>query len=125
MIGNFTLPGDVSMQATGMYRGKSKGVQGYSKPMGGLDVGLKKSFLKDKLVLNVNGRNVLNSRKFRNVFESETMYQDSKRWRNGCVINCTITWKFGNLSLNKKKGPDGSDGEEDGGGVSYSGGGDD
>lgn len=125
MIGNISLPADISMQATGMYRGKSKGVQGYTKPMGGLDLGLKKSFCKDKLVLNINGRNVLNTRKFRSVFESETMHQDSKRWRNKCTFNCTLTWKFGNLSLNKKKGPDGQDGDEDGGGVSYSGGGDD
>lgn len=124
MIGNFTLPANISMQATGMYRGKSKGVQGYVKPMGGLDLGLKKSFCKDKLVLSINGRNVLNTRKFRSVFESETMYQESKRWRNKCTFGCTLTWKFGNLNLNKKKGPGGPEGDEDGGGVSYSGGGD-
>ncbi|MCQ2235880.1 MAG: TonB-dependent receptor [Bacteroidales bacterium] len=125
MIANFTLPADISMQATGMYRGKSKGVQGYTKPMGGLDLGIKKSFLKDKLVLNVNGRNVLNTRKFRSVFESETMYQESERWRNKCTFNCTLTWKFGNLNLNKKNGPGGPEGDDDGGSVSYSGGGDD
>ncbi|MDO4461641.1 MAG: outer membrane beta-barrel family protein [Bacteroidia bacterium] len=122
MIANITLPADISLQATGMYRGKSKGVQGYTKPMGGLDLGIKKSFLKDKLVLNINGRNVLNTSKFRNVFESDQLYQESKRWRNGCVFNCTLTWKFGNLSLNKKKGgPEGEGGGDDEG-ISYSGG---
>ncbi|MCF0191587.1 MAG: TonB-dependent receptor [Marinilabiliaceae bacterium] len=127
MIANFSLPWDISLQATGDYRAKQKGVQGYTKPMGNLNLGLKKAFLKDRFVLNINGRNVLNTRKFRRTTEGEMFTQDSKRWRNGCVINATLTWKFGNMMEPKSDRPgEGGPNGDDSSNVRYSdGGGDD
>ncbi|MBE6341667.1 MAG: TonB-dependent receptor [Bacteroidales bacterium] len=105
-IAGFNLPKSITLQATGDYSSRQMIAQGYRKPVYKLDLGAKKSFLKDKLIVNINGRNVLNSRKFHSVTESAGFRQDSENWRGKRVFNLTVTWNFGNMNMNKKRGPE-------------------
>ena len=112
MIANFTLPWDISMQATGSYNSKRLMAQGHREPNYALDLGLRKSFLKDKLTLSVNARDLLDSRKFRSVTSGDGFWQDSENWRGGRRFTFTLTYNFG--SMGKKK-PDQHPGHGEGG----------
>ncbi|WP_289201561.1 outer membrane beta-barrel family protein, partial [Parabacteroides goldsteinii] len=67
MIANLSLPWGVSLQGTGNYNSKQLMAQGHREPNYSVDLGLRKSFLSDKLTLSINARDLLDSRKFRTV----------------------------------------------------------
>ncbi|MDO4755605.1 MAG: TonB-dependent receptor [Parabacteroides sp.] len=102
MIANVSLPWGISFQGTGSYNSKRLMAQGYRKPNYGVNLGLRKSFFKDKLTLSLNARDLLNSRKFRTVTSGEGFWQDSENWRGGRRFGFTLTFNFGNMNNNKK-----------------------
>ncbi|MBR6251017.1 MAG: TonB-dependent receptor [Bacteroidales bacterium] len=116
-IAGFNLPKAITLQATGDYSSRQMIAQGYRKPVYKLDFGVKKAFLKDKLIVNINGRNVLNSRKFHSVTSSTGFRQDSENWRGKRMFNLTVTWNFGNMGLSKKREPERDGERNDGGGM--------
>ena len=86
-------------------------------------MGLRKSFLNKKIALAVNWRDVFNTRKWKTYTSSDTFNRYQENWRDPRV-NFTLTWNFGNMNSQKKKGkPDGQEGEDDEQ-QSYGGGGD-
>ena len=102
------LPYDVSMQLSGRYRSRQAISQGYRKASYDIDFGMRKNFFQKKLVLSVNCRDLLNSRRFRNYTSSETFQRHQLFRRGGRNVIFTLTWNFG--SNNKK--PEGPEGEQ-------------
>lgn len=111
---NVRLPHDWSVQATGSYRSRQAVSQGYRNPSYGLDMGLRKSFLGKKLMVALNCRDVLNSRRFTQNAMTETFTQHGEFWRHSRKLNLTITWNFGNMQ--RKFRPDMMKGQQQGGG---------
>ncbi len=114
MLGSFILPYDISLQATGNYRSRGAITQGYRKPNGSLDLGLRKSFFNKKIILSVNWRDVFKTRHWENFTSSETFTRHQKNWRDP-RINFTLSWNFGNMNNDKR--PDGDGGGFEGGGF--------
>ncbi|WP_028897033.1 TonB-dependent receptor domain-containing protein [Prevotella sp. HUN102] len=116
------LPYDISVQATGNFRSRQTITQGYRKSNGSIDLGLRKSFLNRTLVLSVNCRDLLNSRRWKTYTSSDSFTRQQESWRSGRHVRITLTWNFGNMK--KKRDRDrGNDQEEDYGMDSYNGGG--
>ncbi len=113
------LPYSISLQATGNYRSRSVITQGYRKPNGGLDLGVRKTFFNKRLALALNWRDVFDSYHFENYTEGPTFWRHQKNWRDP-RINLQLTWNFGNMNNNKKRRGDGDD--QQGGAEEESGG---
>lgn len=103
MIANFSLLWGVSLQGTGNYNSKQLMAQGHREPNYSVDLGLRKSFLSDKLTLSINARDLLDSRKFRTVTAGDGFWQDSENWRGGRRVGFTLTYNFGNMNKKKDK----------------------
>ena len=112
ILASVILPYDISIQATGNYRSRSVITQGYRKPNGSLDLGLRKTFLNKTFALALNWRDVLNTRKWENYTESETFWRHQKNWRDPRV-NLQLTWNFGNMNQKKKPQRDEQQGNMD------------
>lgn len=114
MIANVSLPWGISLQGMGRYNSKRIVAQGYRKPNYSVNLGLRKSFMNDKLTLSINARNLLNSQKFRTVTSGDGFWQDSENWQGGRSVGFTLTFNFGNMSGKKKnKDRDNSESQED------------
>lgn len=113
MIASFRLPWGISFQGTGSYNSKRLMAQGYRKPNYAVDLGLRKSFLSDKLTLSVNVRDLLDSRKFRTVTSGDGFWQDSEGWRGGRLAGFTLTYNFGNMTRKKDKDRDKNRGQSE------------
>lgn len=103
MIANLSLPWGVSLQGTGNYNSKQLMAQGHREPNYSVDLGLRKSFLSDKLTLSINARDLLDSRKFRTVTAGDGFWQDSENWRGGRRVGFTLTYNFGDMNKKKDK----------------------
>lgn len=112
MIANFSLPWGVSLQGTGNYNSKQLMAQGHREPNYSVDLGLRKSFLSDKLTLSINARDLLDSRKFRTVTAGDGFWQDSENWRGGRRVGFTLTYNFGNMNKKKDKSKSRSEGPD-------------
>ena len=108
MMGTVALPKAWSLQVTGMYNAKSVIAQGYRAPNYGLDAGVRKQFAQGKWSFSLNGRDLLNSRRFHSVKESTDFYQDSSNFRGGRQISGTLTYSFGNMRAKKPRKMDNS-----------------
>ena len=103
MMGTVGLPKAWSLQVTGMYNAKSVIAQGYRAPNYGLDAGVRKQFAGGKWSLSLNGRDLLNSRRFHSVKWGEDFYQNSSNFRGGRQISATLTYSFGNMRAKKPR----------------------
>ena len=124
VLASFILPYDISLQATGNYRSRGVITQGYRRANGSLDLGLRKSFLNKKLALAINWRDVFSTRRWKTYTSSDTFTRYQENWRDPRV-NFTLTWNFGNMNQQKKKGRGDGQGDDDQGGSfdgGYSGG---
>ncbi|MBQ4483523.1 MAG: TonB-dependent receptor [Prevotella sp.] len=111
MIASVMLPYDLSVQLTGNYRSRQVITQGYRKPGYGLDFGLRKHFLDKKLMLAISCRDVLDSRRWENITESETFLRHQLNRRRSRTVNFTLTYNFGNMKPKRRPGQ-GMQGEE-------------
>jgi len=102
VLASLLLPYDISLQTTFNYRSREVVSQGYRKPNHSLDLGLRKTFFNKALALSINCRNVLNSRAWETISESDTFYRHQKNWRSGRRIGFTLTWNFGNMTMKKR-----------------------
>jgi len=102
LLASVILPYDISFQATGNYRSRGVITQGYRRPNGSLDLGLRKSFFNKKIALALNWRDVFSTRKWENYTESDTFWRHQKNWRN-TRFSVQLTWNFGNMSSDKKR----------------------
>ena len=103
MMGTVGLPKAWSLQVTGMYNAKSVIAQGYRAPNYGLDAGVRKQFAGGKWSFSLNGRDLLNSRRFHSVKWGEDFYQNSSNFRGGRQISGTLTYSFGNMRAKKPR----------------------
>ena len=103
MMGTVGLPKAWSLQVTGMYNAKSVIAQGYRAPNYGLDAGIRKQFAGGKWSFSLNGRDLLNSRRFHSVKWGEDFYQNSSNFRGGRQISGTLTYSFGNMRAKKPR----------------------
>ena len=102
LLASVILPYSITLQATGNYRSRSVITQGYRKPNGSLDLGLRKTFFNKMFALAINWRDVFGTRKFENYTESPTFWRHQKNWRKP-RFNVQLTWNFGNMTSQKKK----------------------
>ena len=117
MMGTVGLPKAWSVQVTGMYNAKSVIAQGYRAPNYGLDAGVRKQFAGGKWSLSLNGRDLLNSRRFHSVKWGDDFYQNSSNFRGGRQISGTLTYSFGNMRAKKPRKMDGGMSPEYGNGM--------
>ncbi|MBQ8083824.1 MAG: TonB-dependent receptor, partial [Clostridia bacterium] len=115
MQASVILPYDFSVQLSGRYRSRQAITQGYRKAGYNFDLGMRKNFFDKKLVLSVNCRDVLNSRRFRNYTSSDTFERHQLFRRGGRNVIFTLTWNFGSNNKPKEEGPDGQDMQQDDG----------
>ena len=117
MMGTVGLPKAWSVQVTGMYNAKSVIAQGYRAPSYGLDAGVRKQFAGGKWSLSLNGRDLLNSRRFHSAKWGPDFYQDSSNFRGGRQFSGTLTYSFGNMRAKKPRKMDGGMSPEYGNGM--------
>lgn len=103
MIANLALPASISLQLTGNYNSRQLIAQGHQKSNYSLDAGLRRSFLNRKLSLSINGRDLLNSRKWKTETAGQGFTQYASNWRMGRTIGFTLTYSFGNMKAGKSK----------------------
>ena len=113
MQASIILPFDISFQATGRYRSRQVITQGYTKANYAVDLGVRKSFLNKKLVLAVNCRDLLDSRRRKSYTFSDTFTKYQENWRHGRTVNFSLTWNFGNMKQKNKKRMDSQEQEEE------------
>jgi len=104
MLASVILPYDISVQATGNYRSRGVITQGYRKPNASLDLGVRKTFFNKRLAMAFNWRDVFNSRHWENYTESDTFWRHQKNYRKP-NFNFQLTWNFGNMNNDKRRGP--------------------
>src|SRR5690606_14385641 len=108
----FTLPHKIEFQLSGFYRAPMETTQGSRKAITAIDAAFSKDILKGKGTLVLSIRDVLNSRKWRSITETEYLYSESEfQWRSRSVLLSFI------YRLNQKKKQNsnrdaGMDGEE-------------
>lgn len=107
MVANTILPYDISFQVTGNYNSRRVISQGYQKPSGSVDIGIRKSFFDKKLTLTVSARDILDTRKRTSVTSGSGFSQQDMYSRQGQTFNFTLTYSFGNMS-SKKNGNNGN-----------------
>ena len=110
LLASLILPYDISIQATGNYRSRSVITQGYRRPNGSLDLGLRKTFLNKTFALALNWLDVFATRCFENYTEGPSFWRHQKNWRDPRV-NLQLTWNFGNMKQPKKR-PQRGDGQQ-------------
>jgi tonB-dependent receptor len=103
MQASLMLPYDMSVQLTGNYNSRQTLAQGYKEPSGSIDFGFRKSFFNKMLVLSVNCRDLLDTRRRKTYTSSESFTRNQESWRSGRNFRFTLTWNFGNSKKNKKK----------------------
>ncbi len=103
IIAAVTLPYDISLQASGRYNSRQVITQGHRPHTFGLDLGVKKNFFNRKLMLSVNCRDVLNTRKWESYTTSDSFERYQLNKHGSRRVNFTVTWNFGNQSGLKKK----------------------
>lgn len=100
------ITNNLSFQLSGQYESPRVMPQGKQKEQYGFDFAIRKDFLKNKagtIVFNIN--DVLNSRKFGSITDTENFYQDSYRRWNVRSFRLTFSYRFGrsDLDLFKKR----------------------
>jgi ferric enterobactin receptor len=121
---NFRLPAGFGLQLTGTYQSKSNlpvntggnqpgppdmqsqaASQGYISPYYFIDIAVKKTFYKNKLIASFSVNDIFKSRKQDQYTYSEYFTQDYNRLRNPQLFRLNLTYSFGKLenkSFDKK-----------------------
>jgi outer membrane receptor protein involved in Fe transport len=108
------LSNSLTAQISGFYNAPGIVAQGESSSNFSLDAGIRKSFYGKKLIIAINGRNILNSFKFENKTWGQGFYQESINKFRGSSLQLNVTWNFGNMKPQKRQN------EEDDSNGSYS-----
>ncbi|MCC7523926.1 MAG: TonB-dependent receptor [Chitinophagaceae bacterium] len=121
---NFKLPANFTIQLSGDYQsrtlvpqgfggrgggffgGSSSAAQGYINPNYGVDIALKKDFMKDKRAsITLSANDILKSRIYDAHSENSVFIQDMWRKRDGLMFRLNFSYRFGkfDVSLFKRK----------------------
>lgn len=94
----FSLPHKIDFQLSGFYRAPQQTTQGRRRSMAAIDAAFSKDILKGNGTLVLSIRDLLNSRKWRGITETEYLYSESEfQWRSRSVL-LSFTYR-----LNQKK----------------------
>ncbi len=116
MISNMKLPYDIAFQTIANYQAPSISAQGTIKAIYGIDVALKRDFLKKKqLVVAVNISDIFNIREFRMDSSNPEFNQVAYRKRESRIAMLVVTYKFGRGEAPKKKALKSDTGNDSGG----------
>src|SRR5204863_5476873 len=89
-----------------MFGGTQVGAQGYIKPNFGVDIAIKKDFMKNKAAsLTLSMNDIFRTKKYGTHSESRYFVQDNDRRRDPQVVRLNFNYRFGKIdvSLFKKK----------------------
>lgn len=109
MIANIMFSPSFSGQVTGRYQSSQLLAQGERAQRYSIDLGLRKTFLDKKLGVNLNVRDLLNSRGFKGTTWGDGFYQYSENRRMGRMLGLTVTYNFGNMKPKHKETPNQTD----------------
>lgn len=99
----FTLPANINLQISGMYRAGNKTAQREVKPNYGVDLSLSKDLFNDNATLTASVRDVFNSREFKMSSFGEDFYMDSRfRW-NVRSVNLSFTYRFNQSKRDQRR----------------------
>lgn len=90
----------------GMFGGSQIGAQGYIKPNYGIDIAIKKEFMKNKAAsVTLQMNDIFRTKLFATHSESQYFVQDNDRRRDPQVLRLNFNYRFGKMdvSLFKKK----------------------
>lgn len=115
---NFQLPLSLSGQLRVDYQAPQAIAQGRSKANSGIDAALKYDMMKHKASLSLNGRDILNTRKFGFVTDDGIYHSDVQRRFQSRTFLLTFSYRFGsgdtaNRGKDKKDRPDNGGGPPD------------
>lgn len=99
---DFSLPASIKLQTSGNYRSSRATAQGKTLHDYNINMGLKRSFFKQKLGVTLAVRDLLNSRKRRSETWDDTFYQKSEFKFSGRTLSLNLSYNFGNLSKDQK-----------------------
>lgn len=114
VMANMMFSPTFSGQVTGNYRSSELLAQGERYARYSVDAGLRKTFFDRKLSLNLNVRDIFNTRGFKGTTWGEGFYQYSENQRRGRMFGLTLTYNFGNMRPKKIERPTSSEGMDDG-----------
>ena len=111
-----TLPGNIEWQTNAFYRGASEDVQGTTDGLLSIDVALAKDIFNENATINLNVRDLLNSRQRESFTTTEFFERESvNQWRQR-NITLSLTYRFNQQKREQEReeGP-GDDGDMGGG----------
>lgn len=91
---------NASFQLTGNYMSPTTNPQGYFNGFYSIDAGFKKSFIDDKLTVNLNVKDIFNSMEFSNEFIDETFHSDFTFKPVSRIASIALSWRFGDAVQN-------------------------
>ena len=103
IMANFIMPLGFSGQLTGFYHSPDVVAQGRTKAHYAVDLGLRKSFLKKSLNLNLTIRDIFNTRCWRQTTWGDNFWQYSEFASRGTYFQLSASYSFGNLSFDKRR----------------------
>ncbi|MBO8439438.1 MAG: TonB-dependent receptor family protein, partial [bacterium] len=103
IMANFIMPLGFSGQLTGFYHSPDVVAQGRTKAHYAVDLGLRKSFLKKSLNLNLTIRDIFNTRRWRQTTWGDNFWQYSEFASRGTYFQLSASYSFGNLSFDKRR----------------------
>lgn len=114
LLSNFQVTRSLSAQLTGQYDSERIQAQGKRGDYFVIDLGVKKSFLKRKLNVSLNVRDLFDTREWNSQSWGDTFYQDLTFNPAGLSTRLSASYSFGNLKNQyKKRGPKGGDSTND------------
>ncbi len=109
---SFLFPYGISAQVNGRYNSRQAITQGHRPASFFMDLGIRKSFFDKMFTVALNCRDLLDSRAWKSVTESDTYWRYQTNRRNSRNVSMTITWNFGNMKA-KKNGREGANSDSD------------
>jgi ferric enterobactin receptor len=117
---NFKLPADITIQLTAIYQSKTQlpvnqntnqfgppgsttqsSSQGYIKPFGGVDLAVKKSFLKNNAAsITLSMSDVFRTRWSKQYSQSAYFAQEYDRLKDPQLFRAVFAYRFGKMDLN-------------------------
>jgi outer membrane receptor protein involved in Fe transport len=97
------IPKWFDIQISGNYNSPNQGLQGKSKPMYSMDLGLKKDLWKNKATVNFTLSDVFDTRKFEFESQGEGFIQHSEFKRLSRIATIGFTYRFGKSDLQNRK----------------------
>lgn len=136
MSADFKLPANFTIQLSGDYQsrtlvpqgmggrgggffgGASSAAQGYINPNYGVDVAIRKEFLKDKrAAVTLSVSDILKSRIYDAHSENSVFIQDMWRKRDGRIFRLNLSYRFGKFDVSLFRRKNTRSGSDGGGGV--------